>query len=456
MKRERFSSRLGFILICAACAIGLGNVWRFPYIVGRYGGGAFVLIYLVFLVLLGLPIMTMELAVGRGSQKSAASSFDALEPAGSKWHNFRYLAIAGNYLLMMFYTTICGWMFAYFYKMVTWEFKGLNPDGVANVFGEMVANPTYMIFWLVVTIVGGLFIVSLGLNKGLERYTKSMMIMLLLIMIGLVLRSVTLPGAKEGLLFYLKPDLSSIREAGLWEVIYAAMGQAFFTLSIGMGSIAIFGSYIGKERSLTGEAISIITLDTFVALMAGMIIFPATSAFGIEVGQGPGLIFVTLPNVFVNMSGGRFFGSFFFLFMSFAAFSTVLAVLENIVAFAMDLWNWSRKKAFLFNAPLLILLSLPTILGFNVWESFAPLGPGTIILDLEDFIVSNNILPIGGLIYVLFCTRSRGWGWENFLSEANTGSGVKFPRAAFFYVKWILPLIILVVFIAGYLEKFFL
>ena len=456
MQRERFSSRLGFILITAACSIGLGNVWRFPYITGQYGGGAFVLIYLAFLVLLGLPIMTMELAVGRGSQKSAAKSFDALEPPGTHWHNFRYLAIAGNYLLMMFYTTISGWMFAYFYKMLVWEFKGLDPDGVAGVFGAMVSSPGYMIFWLIITVVLGFFIVSLGLNKGLERTTKYMMSALLVIMVGLVIRALTLPGASEGLSFYLKPDLSKIQEAGLWEVVYAALGQAFFTLSIGMGSIAIFGSYIDKSRSLTGEAISIIALDTTVALMAGLIIFPSAFAYNVPVGQGPGLIFVTLPNVFVNMTGGRIFGSLFFLFMSFAAFSTVLAVFENIVAFAMDLWDWSRKKAFLVNTPLLILLSLPTVLGFNLWESFAPLGPGTIILDLEDFIVSNNILPIGGLIYVLFSTRKGGWGWENFLEEANTGAGIKFPKAVYFYVKWILPLIIIGVFIAGYAEKFLL
>ncbi len=454
MQRERFSSRLGFILISAACAIGLGNVWRFSYITGQYGGGVFVLIYLAFLILLGLPIMTMELAVGRGSQKSAATSFDVLEPPGTEWHNFKYLAITGNYLLMMFYTTITGWMFAYFYKMVTWQFKGMDPDAVAGVFGAMVSNPVYMGFWMVLTIGLGFFIVSLGLNNGVEKVTTYMMSLLFIIMFGLVARALTLPGAGEGLSFYLKPDISKIHEHGLWTVIYAALGQAFFTLSIGMGSIAIFGSYIDKDRSLTGEALSIIGLDTLVALMSGLIIFPAAFAYGIEPGAGPGLIFVTLPNVFVNMAGGRLFGSLFFLFMSFAAFSTVLAVFENIVAFSMDLWNWDRKKAFYVNTPLLIILSIPMILGFNLWESFAPLGPGTIVLDLEDFLVSNNVLPLGGLIYVLFTTRKSGWGWENFLAEANTGSGVKFPRGVYFYVKWILPLIILVVFIAGYLDLF--
>lgn len=456
MQRERFSSRLGFILISAACAIGLGNVWRFPFITGLYGGAAFVLIYLIFLVLLGIPIMTMELAVGRGSQKSVASSFSELEPKGSKWHLYSYIAMAGNYLLMMFYTTVTGWMFYYFFKMATGSFQGLDAQGVASVFEGLVSDPITMTLWMMATITAGFFIVSRGLNKGVEKTNKAMMLLLLAIMVGLVIKSVTLPGAKEGLLFYLKPDFSKIKEAGLFEVIFAAMGQAFFTLSVGIGSIAIFGSYLGKEKSLTGEAVSITLLDTFVALMAGLIIFPTTSAFGVPVGQGPGLIFVTLPNVFVNMNGGRIFGSLFFLFMSAAAFSTVIAVFENIVAFAMDLWGWSRKKAFYVNTPLLILLSMPAVLGFNLWSSFAPLGEGTIVLDLEDFLVSNNILPLGGLVYVLFCTRRYGWGWNAFLEESNSGEGVKFPHWAAFYCKWILPLIILIVFVGGYLEKFLL
>ncbi len=456
MQRERFTSRLGFILISAACAIGLGNVWRFPYITGQYGGAAFVLIYLAFLVLLGVPIMTMELAVGRGSQRSVASSFSALRPDTKKWNFFGYMAMAGNYILMMFYTTITGWMFYYFVKMVSGAFTGLDAEGVAGVFGNLVSNPVTMTIWMIITITLGFFIVSQGLNRGVEKTTKIMMILLLLIMLGLVVKSVTLPGAKEGLLFYLKPDFSKIKEAGILEVIFAAMGQAFFTLSVGIGSIAIFGSYLEKDKSLTGEAISITLLDTFVALMAGLVIFPVTSAFGVSVGQGPGLIFVTLPNVFINMSGGRIFGSLFFLFMSFAAFSTVLAVFENIVAFAMDLWGWTRKKAFYVNTPLLILLSMPAVLGFNLWSGFAPLGEGTIVLDLEDFILSNNLLPLGGLVYVLFTTRRYGWGWDNFLQEANTGEGMRFPSWAVFYCKWILPLIILIVFVGGYLEKFFL
>lgn len=455
MERERFSSRIGFILICAACAIGLGNVWRFPYIVGKYGGGAFVLVYLLFLILLGAPIMTMELAVGRASQRSAASAYRVLEPKGTKWHWISYPHMAGNYLLMMFYTTITGWMFSYFVKMATGTFSGMNADQVAGVFGDMVSKPLPMIAWLVVVIVLGFFIVSLGLKNGVERVTKAMMTLLLMIMIGLVIRAVTLPGATAGLEFYLKPDFAAMREAGMWEVIFAAMGQAFFTLSVGMGSIAIFGSYLNKDKTLTGEVVTITALDTFVALMAGLIIFPATSAFGVEVGQGPGLIFVTLPNVFANMAGGRIFGTLFFLFMSFAAFSTVIAVFENIVAFAMDLWNWTRKKAFMINAPLLILLSLPVVFGFNIWSGFAPLGEGTIVLDLEDFIVSNNILPLGGLSYVLFCTTRYGWGWENFLQEANTGRGLLFPRGTYYYLKFVLPIIILVVFFVGYYEKFF-
>ena len=456
MQRERFSSRLGFILISAACAIGLGNVWRFPYITGLYGGAAFVLIYLIFLVLLGIPIMTMELAVGRGSQKSVASSFTDLQPRGSKWHLFSYIAMAGNYLLMMFYTTVTGWMFYYFFKMVSGAFTGLDAVGVAGVFGNLVSSPVTMTIWMMITITAGFFVVSRGLNKGVEKTNKIMMLMLLAIMVGLVIKAVTLPGAAEGLRFYLSPSFSKIQDAGMLEVIFAAMGQAFFTLSVGIGSIAIFGSYLGKDKSLTGEAVSITILDTMVALMAGLMIFPITSAFGVSVDQGPKLIFVTLPNIFVNMAGGRIFGSLFFLFMSAAAFSTVVAVFENIVAFAVDLWGWSRKKAFYINTPLLILLSMPAVLGFNLWSSFAPLGEGTIVLDLEDFIVSNNILPLGGLVYVLFCTRRYGWGWKNFLEESNTGAGMRFPSWAAFYCKWILPLIILIVFIGGYLKMFFI
>ena len=452
--RERFSSRLGFILISAGCAVGLGNVWRFPYITGQDGGAAFVLVYLIFLVLLGLPIMVMEFAVGRASQKSAARSFHVLEPAGTKWHLQGYACMAGNYLLMMFYTTVGGWMAAYIFKTLTGEFKGLDSDGVAAVFNDMLARPGYMTFWMVLVVLLSFFICSLGLQKGVERITKAMMSCLFLILLILCIRSVTLPGASEGLRFYLIPDFTRFTENGVGNTIFAAMGQAFFTLSLGIGAMAIFGSYIGKDRTLTGETISICLLDTLVAFLAGLIIFPSCFAFGVDPGQGPGLVFITLPNIFNQMVGGRIFGVLFFVFMTFAAQSTIIAVFENIISFSMDLFGTSRKKTVLINGIAIILLSLPCVFGFNIWSGFQPLGAGSTIQDLEDFIVSNNLLPLGSMVYLLFCTSRYGWGWKNFLAEADTGKGVKFPAWARVYVSYILPLIVLFIFIMGYYQKF--
>ena len=434
--RERFSSRLGFILISAGCAVGLGNVWRFPYITGQYGGAAFVLVYLIFLVLLGLPIMVMEFSVGRASQKSAARSFHVLEPAGTKWHLQGYACMAGNYLLMMFYTTVGGWMAAYIFKTLTGEFKGLDSDGVAAVFNDMLARPGYMTFWMVLVVLLSFFICSLGLQKGVERITKAMMSCLFLILLILCIRSVTLPGASEGLRFYLIPDFTRFTENGVGNTIFAAMGQAFFTLSLGIGAMAIFGSYIGKDHTLTGETINICLLDTLVAFLAGLIIFPS------------------LPNIFNQMVGGRFFGVLFFVFMTFAAQSTIIAVFENIISFSMDLFGTSRKKTVLINGIAIILLSLPCVFGFNIWSGFQPMGAGSTIQDLEDFIVSNNLLPLGSMVYLLFCTSRYGWGWKNFLAEADTGKGVKFPAWARVYVSYILPLIVLFIFIMGYYQKF--
>ena len=456
MGREKFASRLGFILISAGCAIGLGNVWRFPYIVGQYGGAAFILIYLLFLLLFGLPIMTMEFAVGRASRKSIAESFRVLEPKGTKWHLFGYVGMAGNYLLMMFYTTVTGWMFAYLFKMLRGDFVGMTSDLVAAQFGGLTANPVALTGLMIVTTVIGFLICSLGLEKGVERITKVMMIALLAIIVVLAVRSVTLPGAGEGIKYYLIPDFNKMIENGLGEAVFAALGQSFFTLSIGIGSMAIFGSYITKERRLFGESISIAVLDTFVAFVAGLIVIPSCFAYNVEPGAGPGLIFQTLPNIFNDMTGGRIWGSLFFLFMLFAAMSTVVAVFENIISFAMDLKGWSRKKSCLVNAIAIIILSLPCALGFNVLSNITPFGTGSNIMDLEDFIISNNLLPIGSLVYVLFCTLSKhGWGWNNFINEANTGKGIKFSKALYFYAKFIMPIILVVLLVQGYISKFF-
>lgn len=455
MQREKFSSRLGFLLISAGCAIGLGNVWRFPFITGKYGGAAFVLLYLVFLALLGLPIMVMEFSVGRASQKSVAQSFDALEPKNSKWHLHKYSSLAGNYLLMMFYTTIAGWMLIYCYKMLTGTFTGLSAEQVTTVFTDLTADPLLMGIAMSIVTVGCFAVCSFGLQKGVERITKIMMLCLLAIMVVLAVHSLTLSGAKEGVKFYLFPDFSKLSGRNFMDAVFDAMGQAFFTLSIGMGSIAIFGSYIDKKRTLTGEALRVTLLDTGVALMAGLIIFPACFTFGVKPDSGPNLIFITLPNVFISIPGGRIWGTLFFIFLLFAALSTVIAVFENILAWWMDGKGWSRKKAVLVNCILILLLSLPCVLGFNILSGVQPLGEGSTIMDLEDFIVSNNILPLGSLVYLLFCTSKRGWGWKNFTNEANTGSGIRFPKWARIYVSYILPLIVLAIFIQGYISKFF-
>lgn len=456
MKREKFGSRIGFILISAGCAIGLGNVWRFPYIVGKYGGAAFILIYLAFLVIFGLPIMAMEFSVGRASQKSVADSFRVLEPKGTKWHIFGYVGMAGNYILMMFYTTVTGWMFAYFFKMLKGDFVGNTAEQISAQFGALVSNPGALIGFMILSTVLGFTVCSLGLKRGVERITKFMMLALLAIIVVLAVRAVTLPGAKEGLKYYLVPDFSKMVENGIGEVVFAALGQAFFTLSIGMGSMAIFGSYISKERRLMGECMSIAALDTFVAFVAGIIIIPSCFAYGLDPGAGPSLIFQTLPNIFNSMAGGRIWGSLFFVFMVFAAMSTVVAVFENIVSFGMDLWGWSRKKACLVNTVLVIVLSLPCALGFNVLSGIVPIGDGSTILDLEDFIISNNILPLGSLVYVLFCTSGKkGWGWKAFMQEVNTGKGIKSSDKLYVYAKYILPVILLLIWIQGYISKFF-
>ncbi|MBQ8525034.1 MAG: sodium-dependent transporter [Clostridia bacterium] len=455
MQREKLGSRIGFILISAGCAIGLGNVWRFPYIVSEYGGAAFILIYLAFLVLFGLPIMTMEFSVGRASRQSIAGSFKVLEPKGTKWHWFGGIGMAGNYLLVMFYTVVTGWMFAYFFKMLRGDFSGLDTAGISAEFGNLVSSPWVLTAFMLLTVVLGFSICSLGVQKGVEKVTKVMMVALLLIIAVLAVHSITLDGAGEGLRYYLIPDFTKM-EGRVGEVIFAALGQAFFTLSIGMGSMAIFGSYIGRDRRLFGESVTIAGLDTFVAITAGLIIIPACSAYGIPTDTaGPSLIFETLPNVFNHMAGGRLWGSLFFLFMIFAAMSTIIAVFENIISCCMDMFGWSRKKASIINLVLVAVLSMPCVLGFNVLSGFTPLGAGSNILDLEDFIISNNILPLGSIIYILFCTTKKGWGYEGFLEEANTGRGLRFPKGLRIYVKYILPPVILFLWVQGYVSKFF-
>ncbi len=455
MEREKFGSRLGFILISAGCAIGLGNVWRFPYIVGQYGGAAFILIYLAFLVIFGLPIMTMEFAVGRGSGSGIAGAFQKLEKAGSKWHWFSWFGMAGNYLLMMFYTTVTGWMFIYFLKMLRGDFVGQSSEMVQNAFGTVIGNPWAMVGFMVAVVLIGILICSLGLQKGVEKITKVMMVAPLAIIAVLAVNSILLPGAGEGLRYYLVPDFKRMAEQGLGEAIFAAMGQAFFTLSIGMGAMTIFGSYIKKDRRLFGESLSISLLDTFVAFCAGLIIIPACYAYDIPAGQGPGLIFQTLPVVFNHMPGGRIWGSLFFLFMIAAAVSTVIAVFENIISFGMELRGWRRKKSCLINAIALIVLSLPCALGFNLLSGIQPLGAGSTILDFEDFIISNNILPLGSLVYVLFCTNSKsGWGWKNFTEEANLGQGMKLPYWIGIYCKYMMPIILLFFWLWGIITMF--
>ncbi len=453
-ERERLGSRLGFILISAGCAIGIGNVWKFPYMAGQGGGGAFVLFYLLFLLILGLPIMTMEFAVGRASQKSPVKAYYALEKPGQKWHIHGYITLIGCYLLMMFYTTVAGWMLHYFYLTATGKFTGLDSDAVASQFNTMLSQPQVMGFWMVIIVIAGILVCSIGLQNGLEKVTKVMMISLLFIMVILAINSFFMDGAKEGLSFYLIPDFERMKEIGIIKTITGAMNQAFFTLSLGIGAMSILGSYIGKERSLLGESLNIALLDTFVAITSGLIIFPACFTFHVDQTSGPGLIFITLPNIFNHIPMGKLWGSLFFIFMSFAAFSTILAVFENIISCGMELTGWSRKKSSFINAIAIILLSVPCVLGYNLWSSdiFAVFGGA--VLDFEDFLVSNLFLPLGSLVYLLFCTSRYGWGWKNFTTEANTGKGLKIQNWMRGYISYILPLIVLFIFFFGLYDKF--
>ena len=452
MEREKFGSRMGFILLSAGCAIGIGNVWRFSYVAGMYGGGMFVLFYLLFLIVMGVPVMTMEFAVGRASRKSVIRSFTELEKPGQKWHLHGYIGMAGNYLLMMFYTTVAGWMLYYFYQMLTGKFTGKDKEQVAGLFQEMLESPTVLTMVMVIIVAAGILICSLGLQKGVERITKVMMLLLLFIIVVLAVRSMTLEGGTEGLKFYLLPDVQRMRDVGILETITAAMNQAFFTLSLGIGSMAIFGSYIDKSRTLLGESVNIAMLDTFVALVSGLIIFPTCFAFDISPDMGPSLIFITLPNIFNHMVGGRVWGTLFFVFMTFAAFSTILAVFENIISCGMDLFHWSRKKSCLINLVALIVLSLPCVFGYNIWSAIQPLGEGSTILDLEDFIVSNMMLPVGSLVYLLFCVTRYGWGFDHYLKEANTGEGVRMPGGVRFYVTFILPVLLFFLTVKGWIR----
>lgn len=449
MKREHLGSRLGFILLSAGCAIGIGNVWKFPYMCGQYGGGAFVLVYLFFLIAMGVPVMTMEFAMGRASQKSPVKLYQELEPKGSKWHIHGYFAMAGNYLLMMFYTTVCGWMIQYFVNTASGKFEGADTAMINEMFGNMLADPVSMIIYMGIAVIVGILVCSIGVQKGLERVTKVMMLALLAIMVILAINSIFMDGGAEGLAFYLIPDLNRMKEIGVGEVIVGAMNQSFFTLSLGIGAMAIFGSYLGKERSLMGESINIAILDTFVAVTSGLIIFPACFAYGVQPDSGPNLIFITLPNIFNNIPMGRFWGSLFFVFLTFAALSTVLAVFENLIAMTMDLFDWTRKKACAVNGVLLFILSLPCALGFNVLSFIQPRGANSTIMDLEDFLVSNLLLPIGSLVFVMFCVTRYGWGWDNFVAEANQGDGLKVPKWLRPYCTFVIPLMIFAILILG-------
>lgn len=449
MGREAFKSRLGFLLVSAGCAIGIGNVWRFPYVAGQNGGGLFVLLYLVFLVIMGLPVLTMELAVGRASRKSAVLGYQALEKPGSRWHIHGWVAIFGCYMLMMYYTTVSGWMVTYFVKFLKGEFQsGMTADQTGEIFSNLLASPGEMAFWMILTVILGFFVCSRGLQNGLEKGSKYMMSALLVLILVLAVHSFTLSGAAEGIRFYLVPNLDMVREVGIRNVITAAMNQAFFTLSLGVAAMEIFGSYMGKEHTLAGEGVRICALDTFVAIMAGLIIFPACFSYGVEAGAGPKLIFITLPNVFVNMAGGRVWGALFFLFMTFASFSTVIAVFENIMSFCMDMFGWSRNKAALVNCIIILIASMPCVLGYNVWSNLHLIG-GRDVLDSEDFIVSNLLLPIGSLIYLLFCVSKWGWGFDNYLEEANTGEGLKIAKKLKPYFQFVLPVLILIILIQG-------
>ena len=453
-KRENFGTRLGFILVSAGCAVGLGNVWKFPYICGQNGGAAFILLYLACLIVLGLPILICEYAVGRASRHSVAKAFSDLEPEHTNWHRFGWFGIAGNYLLMMFYTMVAGWMINYALRMLTGRLAGMETEQIAGQFTDMLASPTEMMLFMVIAVLLSFGVCSLGLQNGVERITKIMMLLLICLMIVLAVHSLMLPNMKEGLAFYLVPDVSKFAEIGLGNVLFAAMSHAFFTLSVGMGSMEIFGSYLDKSRSLTGEALSVMALDTFVALMAGIIIIPACFAYGVQPDSGPSLLFITLPNVFNHMVGGRVWGTAFFIFMSFAALSTVIAVFENILSMTMETFDWERKKAVKYNIVGVIILSIPAVLGFNLLSGIQPIGAGSTIMDLEDFLVSYNILPLGSLLFVLFCTKKNGWGWENFLQEADTGEGIRFPAFIRHYVHYGVPALIAVIYLKGYYDMF--
>ena len=454
MSRDRLASRLGFILLSAGCAIGIGNVWKFPWMVGQYGGAIFVLIYIACLIVLGIPVMTMEFAVGRAAQRSPAVMFRALEPPKSKWHIHGITCLVGCVILMMFYNNVAGWMMNYFVKTATGKFEGLDTEAVNAEFGKMLGDPVWQTVFMAAAVIIGIVVCMLGVQKGLERVTKVMMVALLVLMVVIAVNSVFLEGAAEGLKFYLVPNIENVKKAGIFNVIVAAMNQAFFTLSLGIGSMAIFGSYLGKDRALMGEAVNVAVLDTFVAFTSGLIIFPACFAYGINPDAGPALIFQTLPTVFNHMPLGRLWGSLFFIFMSFAALSTVLAVFENIFACVMDLTGWGRKKTCLIVGGVMLLLSLPCVFGYNIWSDFAPFGEGTAVLDLEDFVVSNLLLPIGALIFTLFCVTRYGWGWENFMAEANTGKGLKVRS----WMRWVftiaIPVIIVIIFVMGLVSFF--
>lgn len=454
MKRETFGSRLGFILVSAGCAVGIGNVWKFPYMCGQFGGAAFILIYLVFLLIMGIPVMVCEFGVGRASRHSVAAAYETLEPQGTKWHITKWIGIIGCYFLMMFYTTVGGWMLYYCVRSFSGDFVGADMETVSVGFSDMLGNMPLMAFWTILISIIGFGVCAFGIQKGIEKVSKFMMTALLLIMIVLAIHSVMMKGAGAGIRFYLIPDFRQMAEIGIGNVIFGAMSQAFFTLSIGIGAMLIFGSYMEKDQRLFGEAVNITVLDTVVALMAGFIIIPACFAYGIEPGAGPSLIFITIPNIFAQVAGGRVWGGLFFLFLSFAAFTTLVAVFENIISFDMDLFGWSRKKSTLVSLILIIILSMPCVMGFNVLAGFTPLGEGSTIMDLEDFIVSNNLLPLGSLGYVLFCTKKNGWGWNHFLEEINQGEGWKFPAGIKGYMSYGLPLLIIIIYLKGYYDKF--
>ena len=454
VKRETLGSRLGFILLSAGCAIGIGNVWKFPWMVGQYGGGAFVLIYLVCLIILGVPVMTMEFSLGRASRKSVVKMYQPLEKPKSKWHIHGYFAMAGNYILMMFYTVVTGWMLQYFVDMATGKFVGADKAGIDRIYEDMLLNPGKLTIYMLIVVIIGTGVCSIGVQKGVERITKVMMIALIVIMVILAVNSIFLDGGKEGLKFYLIPNFETMAKIGIIDVIVAAMNQAFFTLSLGMGCMAIFGSYVKKDRSLMGESVNVAVLDTFVAFTSGLIIFPACFAYGVEVDNGKSLIFKTLPNIFNNIPLGRLWGSLFFIFMSFAALSTIITVFETLISCTMDLFNWSRKKSCLVNGIALFVLSIPCVLGFSVWSGFKPFGAGTNIMDLEDFAVNNILLPLGSIIFAIFCTSRFGWGWDKFTAEANEGKGFKVAKWMKGYMTYVLPVIILVIFVLGLISYF--